>query len=89
MTLDPSERYRLLSWLAEELRTHELAATVVRQNGRDASAVLRSLNARGETRFVACVPAPQMECWAWVWSYGCALTADARAVAWIAAALRK
>jgi hypothetical protein len=81
-------RCRLLSWLAGELTPYGLTARVL-QPSTGAAAVLRVDNARtNKVRFVACVPAPQLETWAWVWSAGWAMVADPRAVDQIARTLR-
>ena len=84
----PAVRWQLLSWLAGELTAYGLYARVL-QPATGAAAVLRVDNARTEkVRFVACVPAPQLETWAWVWSAGWAVVADPRAVDLIARTLR-
>jgi hypothetical protein len=82
-----SERFRLLSWLAAELGRRGITASVVRQDGVDSTAVLRSAGAGG-VRYVACVPAPQAGAWAWVWPYGWALVDDPQALPQIVEALR-
>jgi hypothetical protein len=69
---------------------YELSARVVLPGSRRAAAVLRVADARTErVRFVACVPAPQVETWAWVWPEGRAAVADPDAVEMIARAVRR
>jgi hypothetical protein len=83
-------RWQLLAWLSSELATYGLSARVVLPDRRHTAAVLRVVDVRTErVRFVVCVPAPQLETWAWVWSEGWAAVADPGAVEMIARAMRR
>ncbi|QFG26287.1 hypothetical protein [Actinomadura sp. WMMB 499] len=83
--LDPRRRQHLLTWLANQLQRYELQPTVL---GTDDNVVLRVMSPRTHTtRFIACVPAPQVGTWAWVWSTDWALITDPRAVPTIAEAM--
>jgi hypothetical protein len=78
------QRVNLLRWLAAQLEPYGLSPYVL---GSDERSVLRVVNAAGQVRFVACVPAPQRDTWAFVWSYGWALATDRNAVAMIVGAM--
>jgi hypothetical protein len=83
-------RWQLLTWLAGELAAYGLSARVVLPVSHHQAAVLRVADVRTKrVRFVACVPAPQPETWAWVWAEGWAVIADPAAVEMIARAMRR
>lgn len=83
--LHPGRRQHLLTWLAGQLQRYELCPEVLWSGP---NAVLRVTNHRTKAiRFIACVPAPQMATWAWVWSNDWALITDPRAVPVIAEAM--
>lgn len=85
MSVDPNVRPRLMNWLSGELEPYGLKPRVV---GPERRPVLRVVTPRtNRVRFIACVPAPQAETWAWVWPYGWALVTDPRAVAMIVEAM--
>jgi hypothetical protein len=81
----PSERRQLLAWLASELDLHGVNARV--ECPRE-TAVLRVVTLRSRRiQYVVCIPAPQANTWAWVWSKGWALVTDPRSVAMIMEAM--
>jgi hypothetical protein len=83
--LHPRQRCHLLTWLAGQLPHHHVHPEVL---GAGERAVLRVTSRRtNKVRFVACVPAPQVGTWAWVWSRDWALVTDPRAVPAIAKAM--
>jgi hypothetical protein len=80
-----AERRQLLAWLASELELHGVTARV---ECPGETAVLRVVTLRSRRiQYVVCIPAPQANTWAWVWSKGWALVTDPRSVAMIMEAM--
>ncbi|MEU8342110.1 hypothetical protein SAMN05443665_10152 [Actinomadura meyerae] len=83
--LHPRRRQYLLGWLAGQLQRYGLCPEVL---WTGPNAVLRVTSYRSKTtRFVTCIPAPQIQTWVWVWSGDWALITDPRAVPAIAEAM--
>jgi hypothetical protein len=78
----PELRRHYLGWLEGQLSERGVRARVMRPDG-GGTEVLRVERGDG-ARFIACVPAPQRDTWAWVWPRGWALVTDPGAVAMVA-----